>query len=90
MKKAGSADDDGHQDAGNAGSYDGVGHDFGGAGGYANGETLSGLKEKGLDLLFTVLVDNDAYHALKAVDSLIITGLTRTNVNDVAVALLKR
>lgn len=54
------------------------------------GETLSGLKEKGLDLLFTVLVDNDAYHALKAVDSLIITGLTRTNVNDVAVALLKR
>ena len=59
------------------------------AGGYADGETLSGLKEKGLDL-FTVLADNDAYHALKAVDGLIITGPTGTNVNDVAVALLKR
>lgn len=59
------------------------------AGGYADGETLSGLQEKGLDL-FTVLADNDAYHALKAVEGLIITGPTGTNVNDVAVALLKR
>ena len=32
--------------------------------------------------------DNDAYHALKAVDGLIVTGPTGTNVNDVAVALL--
>ena len=30
--------------------------------------------------------NNDAYHALKAVDSLIMTGATGTNVNDVAVS----
>lgn len=59
------------------------------AGGYADGETLAALKEKGLEL-FSVLADNDAYHALKAVGGLIITGPTGTNVNDVAVALLKR
>ena len=59
------------------------------AGGYADGTTLKGLKAKGLDL-FAVLADNNAYHALKAVDGLIVTGPTGTNVNDVAVALLRR
>ncbi len=59
------------------------------AGGYADGTTLKSLKAKGLDL-FAVLADNNAYHALKAVDGLIITGPTGTNVNDVAVALLRR
>ena len=58
------------------------------AGGYADGTTLAALKENGLDL-FTVLSNNDAYHALKAVDGLIVTGPTGTNVNDVAVALLR-
>ncbi len=58
------------------------------AGGYADGETLAGLGEKGLDV-FSVLADNDAYHALQAVGGLVITGPTGTNVNDVAVALLK-
>jgi len=59
------------------------------AGGYADGTTLRELEGKGLDL-FAVLADNDAYHALKAVDGLIVTGPTGTNVNDVAVALLRR
>lgn len=59
------------------------------AGGYADGTTLKSLKAKGLDL-FAVLADNNAYHALKAVDGLIVTGPTGTNVNDVAVALLRR
>ena len=36
-----------------------------------------------------VLEDNDAYHALEAVNGLIVTGPTGTNVNDVAVALLR-
>ena len=36
-----------------------------------------------------VLADNDAYHALEKVDGLIRTGPTGTNVNDVAVVLLK-
>jgi hydroxypyruvate reductase len=35
-----------------------------------------------------VLGDNDAYHALKAVGGLIITGPTGTNVNDVAIGLI--
>lgn len=59
------------------------------AGGYADGQTLAALEKAGLDL-FAVLADNDAYHALKAVDGLIVTGPTGTNVNDVAVALLWR
>ena len=45
------------------------------------------LKAKGMEVA-AVLADNDAYHALKAVDGLIVTGPTGTNVNDVAVALL--
>ena len=57
------------------------------AGGYVDGDTLTALQEKELDL-FAVLADNDAYHALQAVDGLIMTGPTGTNVNDVAVGLL--
>ncbi|MCI8525135.1 MAG: DUF4147 domain-containing protein [Oscillospiraceae bacterium] len=59
------------------------------AGGYADGGTLAALKAHGLDL-HAVLADNDAYHALQAVDGLILTGPTGTNVNDVAVALLRQ
>lgn len=58
------------------------------AGGYVDGTTLAELKAKGLDP-FAVLSANDAYHALRAVDGLIVTGPTGTNVNDVAVALLR-
>ncbi|MCR5663815.1 MAG: hypothetical protein K6G17_02935 [Oscillospiraceae bacterium] len=38
--------------------------------------------------LNAVLKNNDAYHALKAIDGLIVTGPTGTNVNDIAIALL--
>lgn len=58
------------------------------AGGYVDGDTLKALKRAGKDI-FAVFQDNDAYHALAAVDGLIFTGPTGTNVNDVAVALLK-
>ena len=57
------------------------------AGGYVDGETLAAMKAQGLKV-DAVLQDNDAYHALKAVDGLIMTGPTGTNVNDVAVALI--
>ena len=57
------------------------------AGGYVDGESFDALKAAGLDLS-TVLKDNDSYHALKAIDGLIITGPTGTNVNDVCIALL--
>lgn len=58
------------------------------AGGYTDGGSLDALKESGLDL-YEVLADNDAYHALKSIGGLIVTGATGTNVNDVAVALLR-
>lgn len=57
------------------------------AGGYADGDTVQALAEHGLTVP-GVLSENDAYHALKAVDGLIITGPTGTNVNDVAIALI--
>lgn len=57
------------------------------AGGYVDGDTASALNAKGISI-FATLHSNDAYHALQAVDGLIVTGATGTNVNDVAVALL--
>ncbi len=57
------------------------------AGGYVDGETFGELQDKGIDVQ-AILRDNDAYHALQAVDGLIITGPTGTNVNDVAIALI--
>ena len=57
------------------------------AGGYADGDTLRALADRGLTP-DAVLRENDAYHALQAVDGLIFTGPTGTNVNDVAAALL--
>ena len=36
-----------------------------------------------------VLTDNDAYPALEAAGGLIVTGPTGTNVNDVAVVLVR-
>ena len=56
------------------------------AGGYVDGDTKDELKKRGVSAE-QALQDNDAYHALKQVDGLIITGPTGTNVNDVAVAL---
>ena len=58
------------------------------AGGYSDGDTASELRSRGLEV-YDVLQDNDAYNALKAIDGLIFTGPTGTNVNDVAVALLR-
>ncbi|MBQ2450172.1 MAG: glycerate kinase, partial [Lachnospiraceae bacterium] len=40
--------------------------------------------------IYDVLQNNDAYHALQKTDGLIITGATGTNVNDVAVLLIKK
>ena len=57
------------------------------AGGYVDGSTAAALAQNQLKV-YDVLQNNDAYHALKAVDGLIITGATGTNVNDVAVVLI--
>ena len=58
------------------------------AGGYVDYTTAAALKAQGMEI-FAVLKENDAYHALQKVDGLVITGPTGTNVNDVAVALLR-
>lgn len=59
------------------------------AGGYCDAETKERLSAEGISI-YDVLRDNDAYHALKKADGLIVTGATGTNVNDVAVLLIKR
>ena len=59
------------------------------AGGYVDGDTFAALAAKGIDP-YAVLRDNDAYHALAACGVLIMTGPTGTNVNDVAVLLIRR
>ena len=57
------------------------------AGGYVDGQTDAALRTAGWDV-FAALQNNDAYHALQAIGSLLITGPTGTNVNDVSVALV--
>lgn len=59
------------------------------AGGYADGDSQRKCDEKGINV-FKTLQDNDSYRALKEIDSLIVTGPTGTNVNDLAVVLIKR
>ena len=58
------------------------------AGGIVNGETALKLKNRDLDI-DELLADNDSYYGLEAVESLIITGPTGTNVNDVTVVLCR-
>ncbi len=59
------------------------------AGGYTDHTTKAVLAEQGIDI-YQILQQNDAYHALQKSDGLIMTGATGTNVNDVAVLLIKR
>ena len=59
------------------------------AGGYADEHTTLFLREQGVDWERS-LGNNDAYHALQAIDGLIMTGPTGTNVNDLSVVLIKR
>ena len=58
------------------------------AGGYVDYTTAPALRDRGIQI-YQVLQNNDAYHALQMVDGLIMTGPTGTNVNDIAVALLR-
>ena len=58
------------------------------AGGYVDGDTAPYLESLGISI-HGVLGNNDAYHALERSGGLILTGPTGTNVNDVAVVLLK-
>lgn len=59
------------------------------AGGYCDADTKEKLAAEGISI-YDVLQDNDAYHALKKADGLVVTGATGTNVNDVSVLLIRR
>ncbi len=59
------------------------------AGGYADEHTVEQLKAMKINIK-EIMKNNDAYHALKEVDGLIMTGPTGTNVNDVSVVLIRR
>ena len=59
------------------------------AGGMVDGTTLERLTAAGWNL-DEVLADNDAYHALQAVQGLVMTGPTGTNVNDLTCLLIRR
>ena len=59
------------------------------AGGIVTGDTASALLARGINI-DEVLRNNDAYHALAAVDALLMTGPTGTNVNDLTCLLIKR
>ena len=53
-------------------------------------EKLTALAKEAGFSIYASLENNDSYHALQAVQSLIVTGPTGTNVNDVAVLLIRR
>ena len=59
------------------------------AGGFADGEGAAKARVLGLDLP-AMLADNDSYHALDALGTLLRTGPTRTNVMDMAILLAER
>ena len=55
------------------------------AGGYVDSESFPTTEDA-----LAALAANDSYHALKSCGGLILTGPTGTNVNDLAVILIKR
>lgn len=57
------------------------------AGGFVDGNTLADLEKQGIDYA-AMLQNNDSYHALRAINGLVITGPTGTNVNDVVIGLV--
>ncbi len=59
------------------------------AGGYVDGDTDRALSQQGVDVC-GALERNDAYRALARCGGLVVTGPTGTNVNDVAVLLIRR
>lgn len=56
------------------------------AGGYADGKTYQSMQNAGVSPE-AALEENDSYHALQAAETLIVTGPTGTNVNDLTFVL---
>lgn len=59
------------------------------AGGYIDGSSYEKLIRQGFDPS-EILNDNNCYYGLQMIDSLIITGPTGTNVNDITIALIRK
>ena len=57
------------------------------AGGYVSPDTLARAAAKGIDV-GTLLDANDTYALFSALDDLVITGPTLTNVNDIRIVLI--
>jgi hydroxypyruvate reductase len=70
-----------------SGGTDGTDGPTDAAGAIADGTTLARAAQRGMDA-YAYLSDNDAYHFFQALDGLIITGPTHTNVNDVMMMLV--
>ena len=70
-----------------SGGTDGTDGPTDAAGGVSDGQTLARAEEKGLSAQ-AYLKNNDAYHFLKELDDLVMTGPTGTNVADVALVMV--
>jgi glycerate-2-kinase len=70
-----------------SGGTDGTDGPTDAAGGIVDGMTFAIGKKNGLDVHAT-LADNDSYHYVKAVDGLVLTGPTGTNVMDIHILLV--
>lgn len=57
------------------------------AGGFVDGDTVSKMKSEGIDPM-AELENNNSNYALVAIDSLLITGPTGTNLNDIYIAFI--
>ena len=69
-----------------SGGTDGIDGPTDAAGGWVTPDTVARAHRIGMDP-YAALEDNDAYHCLKAVDQLLITGPTHTNVMDIGIGL---
>ena len=70
-----------------SGGTDGTDGPTDAAGGVSDGQTMARAEEKGLSAQ-AYLKNNDAYHFLKELDDLVMTGPTGTNVADVAFVMV--
>jgi glycerate-2-kinase len=70
-----------------SGNTDGTDGPTPAAGALANGDTIKRAKGLGIDPI-QYLENNDSYHFFKRLDSLLITGPTKTNVMDVMMAFV--
>lgn len=70
-----------------AGDTDGIDGIEDNAGAFVTADTLDRARKAGLDPL-SVLADNDSYSLYEALGDLVVTGPTRTNVNDFRAILI--